>query len=128
VTITQSFYTELSGESTITDVVSTSIYPGWIPSQATYPAITFGVADDLNIDVLNGVSAASLAIMDVDCWATTVIAAESIASVVKTFLIGFYGSFGDYTVTSCRKTRELHLEETDTGLRRVSLQFEILYG
>ena len=126
-TITQSFYSFLSADSGVTAITS-RIHPGSVPQSEDFPAITFELTDDEPTLILDGFGSASLARMNVDCWDKSLVTAESIATAVKNALIGHYGTFGSNTVTNVVKTRELHLEENDTGLRRVSLQFDILYG
>lgn len=129
-TISQSFYSWLSSQSAVTAIAS-DISPGSTPQQQAQPAVTFSLQDDTDTELLYGVGSASTALMDIDCWASTVVSAESLASAIKTALDAFrtaQGAMGDHTVAHIQKTRELHLEETDTRLRRVSLQYAITYG
>lgn len=129
-TISQSFYAWLAAQSAVT-AIAQDISPGSTPQQAARPAVTFSIQDDQDTELLYGVGSASTALMDVDCWAARQLTAESLATAIKAALDPFrtaVGAMGSHTVTHVRKTRELHLEENDTGLRRVSLQFEITYG
>lgn len=125
--IATSFYSYITAQSAITNI-TTEIYNGWVPQNGSFPALTFSVSDDIEEQTLDGIGSTRNAIFDVDCWATTLVAAEALAAAVKTALTDYYGAFGANTVSYIYKTRELHLIENDTDLRRVSLQFSILYG
>lgn len=129
-TISQSFYAWLAAQSSIT-AIAQDISPGSTPQQAERPALTFQLQDDQDTDLLFGAGSARTALMDVDCWSPRQLTAESLATALKAALAAFrteVGVMGAHRVTHVRKTRELHLEESDTSLRRVSLQFEITYG
>ena len=121
-TIASSFYSYLTGQ------IATVIYPQVLPASVTLPAITYAVQEDEDTQVLDGVGSLSIARIDVDCYATTLTAAETVATSVKSALIGFVGTFGADTAQNIAKLREIHLFETPTELHRVSMQFEIAYG
>lgn len=126
--IFQSAITYTGTVSAITAIVGTRIFGLLIPQGQAVPALTLQLTDNQDQPLLDGVSTARLAYLDVDCWAKSLVAAESLADAVKTAFVGYVGAFGDYQVTNIAKVRELHLFEQDTGYSRVSLQFEILYG
>jgi hypothetical protein len=125
--IMTSMRTVLSGDATLT-AITTQIYPGSVPIDGTYPAVVFNLEDDEDDETLEGVGNTKLATISIDCWDHTLLTAESMASAVKDLLVPWYGTFGDNTVTNIAKVRELHLQENDTLLNRVALQFQLLYG
>lgn len=130
-TIFQSAVDFLGDVSALTSIVGSRIFGLFIPhpeAAAASGAVTLSLTDDLPTQLLDGVGSASTAVLEVDCWAGSLVTAESIATAVKNALVGYVGTFGDHQVTNVAKVRESHLYEDDTGLNRVSLQFEILYG
>ena len=128
-------YAHMVGNAEI--AAAATIYPSWLPQQnTTFPAITFSVDDVQDDQLLDGVGSLTQSLVSIDCWAATYAAAHTLADVVKAELVGYVGTFGNVTaspqvavtVNHIRKTRELDLFESDTGLYRVSLQFLIAHG
>jgi hypothetical protein len=127
--IAQSFYTFVSGRAGITALTG-SIYPIMLPqSHDGFPAITYSMDDDADQPLVDGtVSGMREALFSVDCWGLTGVSVQSLASAVKTELIGYIGTMGAHTVNRCRKEREdFNFYESDTGLFRVNLQFLVAY-
>ena len=137
-TITQSFYAFVSADAGIT-ALSDNIFPSSVPIQEMYPALTFSLQSDEVTPLLSGFGCTNTALMDVDTWDHSLLTAEALATAVKAALKviptgspltsdSFSGTMGSHQVSYVTKTRELHLQELDTGLYRTSMQFQITYG
>lgn len=128
-TIAQSFYSYLSGNSTITNLVSTRIFPQTIPQIIDdRPAITYYQEAGDYIEHLAGRSNTKMAEFEVHCWSTSYLTARNVAETVDAQLTGYRGTFGSHTAESIRKTNDFDGGfETDTGLHRAILRFEIAY-
>jgi hypothetical protein len=107
-----------------------SIYPSFLPAQHQgFPALTYSVSADAPQRVLDGISSAHSAMIDIDCWAKTIDEAEALAGIVNDALTDYFGDFNGLEVSDCWPAREAFwLYEDVQGLHRVSLQFALLYG
>ena len=128
-TIAQSFYAYLSANSSITTLVSTRIFPGTIPEAITArPTITYYQESGEYFEHLAGRSDTKLAEFEVSCWDDTYLTARNVADTVDAQLTGLRGTFGSHTAESIRKVGDFDGGyETDTGLYRAILRFEIAY-
>lgn len=137
-TISQSFFAFVSADAGVT-AITDNIFPASVPIQETYPALTFSLQDDAVTPLLSGFGCTNTALIDVDCWDHQLVVAESLATAVKSLLKvvptgspltfdSFVGTMGSHQVSYITKTRELQLQEIDTQLHRVSMQFQITYG
>jgi len=81
--IEQEIYKLLSGDTDITDLVSTRIYP-WVREQADgLPAITYQMISNIYNADINGLNGFVEARVQINCFASTIIAAAQLANVVK---------------------------------------------
>lgn len=135
--ISGDLYTFLAAKSSIRAIVAmdTSVSPNkpsfyvhMLPqNHIGFPALTYSQDDNSDQHLLSGVSTLKEALLSVDCWALTYSSAHSLASAVKSEMVGYRGTFGSSTVDFIQKERELDLYESDTYLHRVSLQFRVAY-
>lgn len=129
-TIIQSFYTYLSAQTAVTDLLADtdSIWPSRVPQGKPFPAVTFGLEDDQDQVLLDGTtSGMHIAMVEVWCWTRTGPSAHDLAAAVKTALLGVYGTFGSHEVDPIAKTFEDSDFEVDTELHYVRLVFKIPY-
>lgn len=128
-TIAQSFYTYLSGNSAVTALVGTRVYPQVIPQPVVLrPAITYYQESGEYIEHLGGRSDLRMAEFEAHCWAPQYLDARNLAEVVDAELTGYRGTFGSHTAESIRKVNDFDVgPDNDTGLHRVILRFDIAY-
>jgi len=127
VSIKTSLYTYLSGNSTIS-ATGAVIFPQTIPPQSTsQKMLTFAMDEDSDQQILDGVSGLREALFVVDCYSPSYLDADTLATAVKSALVGYRGALGTNVAEHIRKEREFDLFESDTRLHRVSLQFLIAY-
>ena len=72
--------TALTGDATITGIVSTRIYPRRLPQNPTYPAIRY---QRVSNSATNGSTALRLSRWQIDCWAQTYEESQELAAAVK---------------------------------------------
>lgn len=130
--IVQSVYSALSGNSTITDLLATanSIWPEALPqAHDGFPALTFGLDSDEDLYSLKGVkNELQRATIRIRIWDDSVLVVHNIATTIKSELSGFRGSFGSHTAELILKENEFSVDqEIDTGLYSVVLDFSIAY-
>jgi hypothetical protein len=92
--IEDNVYSYLAGQSTITDIVSTRIYPVILPQNATFPAVSFRAEEhDLN-ESFSGQNGLTESFYMLDAWGSTYEAARDLADAIRTTLKNHSGSFG----------------------------------
>lgn len=69
--IEEAVYALLAGESEVTDIVSTRIYPNKIPQNAALPAITYQLITGGRSRNLDGRCGAGTARFQINCWSET---------------------------------------------------------
>lgn len=120
----------LKASAEVTAIVATRIYPILAPSRSTSagatwePYLTYQTTDGDQDYHMQGESM-SLAVVQVDCWATTYKNASMLADAVKKTLSGAQGSSSiDYTIF-VKPGFETY--EPDTKLYRASLEANVHY-
>ena len=92
--IDDALYTFLTGQSTITDLVSTRIYPDELPENPTYPAITVSADQHFGDDDYDGDNGFAQSDYFFDAWAYDRDDAKSIADALRTLFKGHQGMTG----------------------------------
>lgn len=131
--IMQSFYSVITGNSTITDLLAStgSVWPESLPqSHDGFPALSFALDSDEDIYNLKGIkNELEVATIRVRIWDDSVLSVHNIASTIKSELSGFRGPFGSHTAELILKTNEFSVDqEIDTGLYSLILDFSIAYS
>ncbi len=116
--ISETVYGILSVAAGIT-TITTNIFPVVIPQKANPPAITYQRDGSRYLRTFDGHVQLVEASFQIDCWASSVATAESLAAAVKSVLI----DYSTAPITQVWLTNELNLFEAETELHRVLLQF-----
>lgn len=127
--IESTIYNLLSGDSTITDLVSTRIYP-WVREQADgLPAITYQtISSPKGSDISGPNELVEEGRIQINCFASTILAAAQLAKVVRNSLGGFQG--GDVACILCEDENDLPAIEPENEQMNVyakTLDFRIVY-
>lgn len=130
--ITEAIFDHLSADAGITALCN-QIFPTMRPLRAGPPFIVFTLEDDARDRLLAGSEGTyRQALIEIDCYASTLANAIAIADAVESALTDFAGIMGTTSpavdVNHARlERRGPHLHETDTELHRVPLEFLIGY-
>jgi hypothetical protein len=93
-------YALLSTEPSITALVGTRVYPLILPTDGTFPAITYQIVGGQSFPTLTTTGLQKIR-LQVDCWATDAyLTAASVRVVVTKFLAGRSCQFADGTRAS----------------------------
>lgn len=132
--IAESFYTYISGNSTITGVLASAnaIFPESLPqNHSGFPAITYSVVGDSDISLLSGGrSDTHQASIQINIYDQSFKTVNDVATTIKSELIGYRGTLGSHTADYIRKEEagEITLPpEPDTGLYGVRLTLNVTY-
>ncbi len=128
--IAQAFYSHLNSDPALSKLIN-GISPHVIPQGKDAPWITYAIDDEEQQSLLAGQSGAyRTTTFDVNCWATKYDDALAIETAVRARLIDHVGPMG--TTSPAVIVDHVRLErrlpdgyETDTNLRRISLQFVV---
>ena len=105
--IWQDVYTTLHGTSSISNLVSTRIYPTRLPESPTYPAITISQVSGDFPTVLSGKESINNPSIQIDVWDTSFSELKTLAGYVQT-------AMNSATLFKSVQINEIDIEETET--------------
>ena len=115
--IETSIYTALAAESTITDLVSTRIYPSIAPADADFPAIVFEkYSHDVQVYLDRSVETTNTQYFRFHILASTYASMAGIRDALRSFLSGKYGSFGGDELSPARLLTEVDGYDDESSL------------
>ena len=124
------FRTVLLGDSGISALVGTRLYPDLLPQNPTLPALTYTQVSGIRETNLDGPMDLVERRIQIDGWTETALSRETLAEAVRLALNGFQGPLGGSPETgriyAAFLDNEQSFYEPDTKLFRVSLDFRIV--
>lgn len=126
--IEDEIYSLLSGDTTITDLVSTRIYPQVREQQDGLPALTYQMISQVHGADISGNNGLVEARVQINCFAATILAAAQLADKVKSSLGGFHG--GDIEQILLEETNDLPVitpENEQLNVYAKTMDFYVLY-
>lgn len=111
-------YSALTGDSTIAGLVSTRVYPVFLPQTPTLPAISYGRVSSTE---QMGTTALRETRYQIDCWATSYAGAQALATAVKAAMEEWTDTDQTPGVKMARVANEIDDYESETELFRVSI-------
>jgi hypothetical protein len=93
-TLNESLYAHLINDTDVAALVSTRVYPGVAPDDATLPYITYGQTGAQHTHHHAGAAGERRVLKQIACWATSMSAAEDLAEKVRVSMHGKTGTFG----------------------------------
>lgn len=82
--IEQTVYAALTTGSPLPTAAGIRVYPVMMPQNPTLPAITYSRVSGVPIVSLDGMSGLDCVRLQIDCWASTYLAAKNLATQVRT--------------------------------------------
>lgn len=98
-----SVYEQLAADTTVTDIVSTSIYRGSAPQSAAIPYVVMHEISKPHAHHLGGASGLAMPRIQIDCIANDPDTCETISEAIRDTLDGFRGTLGTSNTTNVRK-------------------------
>jgi len=126
--IEDEIYQLLSCDSTITDLVSTRIYPQVRDQEDGLPAITYQMISQLHGADLTGSNGLVEGRIQINCFASTILAAAQLADIVKNSLSGYQG--GNIESLLLEETNDLPFIEPENETMNVyakTMDFYVCY-
>ena len=117
-TIGQDIYTELSGDSGLTTLISTRIYPNWLPQDATLPAVSYTQIGETIQNSISGELGLRNYSIQFDVWADDYSTAQSVVAALNSAVQGA-SLFKPY------RQSQQDLYEPNVDTHRVSVDYSI---
>ncbi len=126
-TISVALFTYLSGDSNITSVVSSRIYPLISPQNPTAPYVTYDEGNDNRQRSFDGQNVLTEAFFDVDAWAETYAAAKALQKKLITSLKSFEGTISTIPIFMTTASSGPDVYEDQVKLYRCNVQILVSY-
>lgn len=110
----------LTGDATVSGLVSSRVYPIALPQEATLPAISYSRVSMFGKDVTHsGTNQAAKTVLQISCWARSALAAKNLANAVKAVLHGYSGATGGETIFYTQVVNEVDLFDPEVGIFQI---------
>jgi hypothetical protein len=119
--------TVLTNTGAVTALISTRVYPLYLPPDTTLPAVAYERISTRRSYAHDGPQAPVTARIQYDSIATTLSAAMGVADAIRGALSGYTGTSAGVRIASCLLANEMSQEEKDTGYARVSQDFLVTF-
>jgi hypothetical protein len=98
--IEKAIYSILTGDSDVSALVGTRVYPVNIPQNPTYPLVSFSRVSGNRVASMSGASSISMPRFEIGCFADTYSAVKTLAGKVRSVLFGYSGTIAGVIVYS----------------------------
>lgn len=119
----------LSGEPSITSLVSTRIYANVLKQDVVYPALSYSVISRVHEHCFNSDPGNVRLRLQIDCWAKQYAEAMSVAIAVKNTLSRWRGQQTNYFVEDCLidNWTDYFDDESNQRVHRISMDFILFF-
>ena len=124
--------TRLAADTDVAADVGTRIFPRAMPQDATLPAIVYQLISSISDDAIGAAAGIVTALVQVDVYADTHLAANNLAEDVRDSLHGFAGTMGNETVRGLQLDNKFEGylvpdDGGDDGTYRVTMDWSITH-
>jgi hypothetical protein len=119
--------TVLTNTGAVTALISTRVYPLYLPPDTTLPAVAYERISTRRSYAHDGPQAPVTARLQFNSIATTLSAAMGVADAIRGALSGYTGVSAGVKIASCLLGNELSQDELDTGLARVVQDYLVTF-
>ena len=96
----------LTSDATVSGIVSSRVYPLFVPQNATIPAITYQNIVSPRVHTLGSVDDMVPALYQLNCWAETMEGARALSEAVRGALNNYSGTVGGVVIQAVHITDE----------------------
>lgn len=119
--------TKLTGTAAVAALVGTRIYPLYLPTDTTLPAVAYERISTRRNYAHGGQQSPTTARLQYDVIATTLAGAMAVGDAIRVALSGYTGTSAGVKIASCLLTNELSQDEPDTGYARVVQDYLVTF-
>ena len=120
-------YSKLSGDSDVSGLVSTRIYPVNLPQKPTYPAIVYTRISGERTYSFDGASGLTSQRFQIDSFASTYSGAKDLSNKIRSAINGFRGTVSGIFVQGIFLENDSDIFDDDFNIYRVSCDYFIHY-
>jgi hypothetical protein len=118
----------LTGDSTVSNLVSARVYPHQLPQSPTYPAVTYQLVSlDERPHAMGDDPALVMDRYQVDCWAQSYSKMVELGDAVMGALSRYRGTSSSVTIQSVLHVGRIDLFEDDTRIYHRAIDFRIAW-
>lgn len=129
--IEEALRTYLLTKTALTALVSTRIYPDFIPPDAAFPCVQYFKVSDIKDHTLTGQSELERPVFQFSAYATTKASARAVANQIKTALCDYAGTLSGIEIQKVQLNNEMSSAETSgDGTQKIfveDLEFEVVF-
>lgn len=114
-TIEQALYQILTDDAGVAAIISSRVFPVFIPQGATLPAVTYTQIKGNRIHTIPEPDDMVRSSFKISCWATTYSAAESLSSAVADALDNYTGTVGNVVIQAAHFDTDLDVVAQRAG-------------
>lgn len=118
-------YDILTNTASVTDIVSTRIYPSRIPQGETLPAVTFQRIGNEPQDDKDGVSDLDVITLDIDMFGKSLSELKTLSGAIRTALDRFSGTRVGIIIDSIRYVTDRDLYENSKEIHHINQEYSI---
>lgn len=117
----------LSNEPSITDLVGTRIYPLLLPTNGTFPAVTYQIVGGNSTPTLDTTGSQKIR-LQIDCWSDTYLSAATVRAAVTRFLTNQVATLSDGTFASFLLISPIDFYASGDELFRCGVEFYAIFN
>jgi hypothetical protein len=119
--IDEAIFTILSGNSGVSAIVGTRIYPMQLPLECTLPALSFSKPSN----PFRRVSGSPR--FQIDCWAEDFLQCQHLRDMVETALNGYAGLVNSVNIIQIIPLEAPDMYDSTTGVYHIPYDFRVIY-
>jgi len=124
----EELYSYLTDQKSVTDLVSTRIFPDYVPQDESLPAIAYILEDDAAVMAQQGPCGLRSAIYVLDVWGTTREQVTDIATAIRTLLDGQSADFGSISMQAGFLENMSRTQDPDSDEYNVTMRWRFWYS
>lgn len=130
--IEKAIYSLLTGDGTLTGLVSTRIFPVLIPQKTTMPAIAYEQTSGARVHATDGPAGQVNSRWQFNCWGSSYASVRAVANALREAIDGYSGTTAGVIFQAIQSQDENDIKADPAGANRArrygkSLDFEIWF-
>lgn len=117
-TIETALYALLTGDGTLTSLVSARIFPVLVPQGTTMPAVTYAQVSGGRVHATDGPAGLVNSRWQFNCWGVSNASARAVSDALRQAIDGYSGTTGGVTIQAIQTEMEVNIEANPAGINR----------
>lgn len=117
-TIETAIYALLTGDGTLTALVSTRVTPVLVPQGSAMPAVTYAQVSGIRIHATSGPAGLVNSRWQFNCWGVSHASVRAVSDAVRQAIDGYSGTIGGVTIQAIQTEMEVNIDANPAGINR----------